>query len=251
MLPASFAQQRMWFLERFEGGAALYNVPAVDRLRGPLDVDALERALERADRAARVAAHGVHARDGVPHQVDPAGAAVHRWTVDLSDDPDAEERGAGDRLATGSRRPSTSPRTTLFRVVAREARRGRPHPVADAPSHRHRRVVDGSAESRARRRCTPGLRRGPRGRAARSSDSSTPTTRSGSSSGWRAEAWTSSSTTGGRSSRVRHRCSSCPPTTPAPPGRASGARRSATMLPLSLLERRPSAGRARAGDACS
>ncbi|HSP79793.1 MAG TPA: amino acid adenylation domain-containing protein, partial [Myxococcaceae bacterium] len=44
-LPLSFSQQRMWFLEQFEPGGFSYNVPMATRLRGPLDVAALERSL--------------------------------------------------------------------------------------------------------------------------------------------------------------------------------------------------------------
>ncbi|HSP80286.1 MAG TPA: amino acid adenylation domain-containing protein, partial [Myxococcaceae bacterium] len=44
-LPLSFAQQRLWFLDRLQPGSAFYNVPAVVRLEGPLDVEALERGL--------------------------------------------------------------------------------------------------------------------------------------------------------------------------------------------------------------
>src|SRR5206468_2988734 len=43
--PASFAQERLWFLDRLEPGGAFYNVPTALRLRGPLHVPALERAL--------------------------------------------------------------------------------------------------------------------------------------------------------------------------------------------------------------
>ncbi|WP_143664682.1 non-ribosomal peptide synthetase, partial [Streptomyces sp. NRRL B-24572] len=51
-LPASFAQQRLWFLNQFEGeGSATYNVPVALRLTGTLDRDALQTAL--ADLVAR------------------------------------------------------------------------------------------------------------------------------------------------------------------------------------------------------
>ncbi|HEY0016583.1 MAG TPA: condensation domain-containing protein, partial [Longimicrobium sp.] len=43
--PLSFSQRRLWFLDRMEPGNAFYNVPSALRLRGALDVPALERAL--------------------------------------------------------------------------------------------------------------------------------------------------------------------------------------------------------------
>src|SRR5689334_2827281 len=44
-LPLSFAQQRLWFLHEFQGGAAEYNSALALRLTGPLDVAALTAAL--------------------------------------------------------------------------------------------------------------------------------------------------------------------------------------------------------------
>ena len=45
-VPLSFAQSRMWFLNRFEGGVATYNMPTAFRVSGPLDVEALGAALD-------------------------------------------------------------------------------------------------------------------------------------------------------------------------------------------------------------
>ncbi len=43
-IPLSFAQQRLWFLNRLEPGSPAYNMPAAFRLEGLLDVPALERS---------------------------------------------------------------------------------------------------------------------------------------------------------------------------------------------------------------
>ncbi len=49
--PLSFAQQRLWFVDRLDGANAAYNEVRGARIRGPLDTAALERALN--DVAAR------------------------------------------------------------------------------------------------------------------------------------------------------------------------------------------------------
>ncbi|MDQ2693850.1 MAG: AMP-binding protein, partial [Pseudomonadota bacterium] len=45
-LPVSFAQQRLWFLDQLEGPSATYNIAAALRLRGALNLPALERSLK-------------------------------------------------------------------------------------------------------------------------------------------------------------------------------------------------------------
>ncbi len=44
-LPLSFSQQRAWFLEQLQPGCPLHNIPGGWHLRGPLDVEALRRAI--------------------------------------------------------------------------------------------------------------------------------------------------------------------------------------------------------------
>ncbi|HEX9939135.1 MAG TPA: amino acid adenylation domain-containing protein, partial [Longimicrobium sp.] len=45
-LPLSFAQQRLWFMDRMEGTGSAYHIPTRMRLKGELDRDALVRALD-------------------------------------------------------------------------------------------------------------------------------------------------------------------------------------------------------------
>ncbi|MGV9860986.1 condensation domain-containing protein, partial [Gordonia sp. NPDC003425] len=89
-IPLSFAQSRMWFINRFEPGTATYNIPALLRLRGPLDIDALRHAMVDVVARHEILRTTFPAVDGAPVQViHPA----HRVTTDLDfavvDDEDA------------------------------------------------------------------------------------------------------------------------------------------------------------------
>ena len=46
VFPASFAQQRLWFLDQLEGASAVYNLKMALRLSGRLDHDSLQRAVD-------------------------------------------------------------------------------------------------------------------------------------------------------------------------------------------------------------
>ncbi|MFD1273325.1 phosphopantetheine-binding protein [Streptomyces kaempferi] len=45
-LPASYGQERLWFLDQLEGDTGAYNSTTVVRMRGPLDTEALSATLD-------------------------------------------------------------------------------------------------------------------------------------------------------------------------------------------------------------
>jgi amino acid adenylation domain-containing protein len=66
--PLSFAQERLWFLDRFDPDNPAYVIPSSLRLRGRLDVPALERALAEVIRRHEVLRATFHEEAGRPVQ---------------------------------------------------------------------------------------------------------------------------------------------------------------------------------------
>ncbi|WP_142281688.1 non-ribosomal peptide synthase/polyketide synthase, partial [Mycobacterium kyorinense] len=82
VIPLSYAQSRLWFLDQLHGPSPVYNMSAALRLRGPLDADAFGAAL--ADVVARHESLRTRfaAPDGIPQQlVVPAEQVDLNWQV--------------------------------------------------------------------------------------------------------------------------------------------------------------------------
>src|SRR5437660_11337488 len=69
VIPASFAQQRLWFLDKLEPGSAAYNLHAAISLSGRLDLEALVRTLNEVVRRHEALRTCFAAGEGEPVQV--------------------------------------------------------------------------------------------------------------------------------------------------------------------------------------
>jgi len=69
VFPASFAQQRLWFLNQLEPRSPAYNIPAAVRLEGWLNLEALERSLHEVVRRHESLRTTFAVADGQPVQV--------------------------------------------------------------------------------------------------------------------------------------------------------------------------------------
>ncbi|MTE17476.1 amino acid adenylation domain-containing protein [Nocardia aurantiaca] len=81
-IPLSYAQQRMWFLNRLEPGSAAYSIPIVLRLSGQLNLDALRAAIADVLNRHEVLRTVYPYAEGEPSQVIlPAAEAIAPITI--------------------------------------------------------------------------------------------------------------------------------------------------------------------------
>ena len=117
-IPLSFAQQRLWFLDKLEPGSPAYNIPAAVRLRGRLDSTTLHRSLATVVRRHEALRTTFGAEGGRPFQRISPDVPLPWRRVDLRGIPDAEREAALSALAGEEARGAFDLATgPLFRIV--------------------------------------------------------------------------------------------------------------------------------------
>ncbi|HVI44818.1 MAG TPA: non-ribosomal peptide synthase/polyketide synthase [Chitinophaga sp.] len=82
-IPLSYSQERLWFIDQLEGSVH-YHVPRVLRLKGDLDMQAFERAMQTIVDRHEILRTIIEQEDGVPYQriMQPGG-----WKLTVTDNP--------------------------------------------------------------------------------------------------------------------------------------------------------------------
>jgi amino acid adenylation domain-containing protein len=106
VFPASYSQQRLWFLDQLQPGSGAYNVPTAARLQGPLDAGVLGRALNEVIARHESLRTTFGSEAGVPVQVVTPALSIPLPVEDLSALPaDARDAGLAKMLAEAASVP--------------------------------------------------------------------------------------------------------------------------------------------------
>lgn len=97
--PASFAQERLWFLHQFDPNSPFYNEPGAVRLQGALDVAALEQSLNEIVRRHETLRTTFEMVEGQLLQVIATMLALTLPVVDLREVPKARQQVEVEQLA--------------------------------------------------------------------------------------------------------------------------------------------------------
>src|ERR1700693_1463927 len=117
-LPASFAQDRLWFLDQLEPGTAAYNLVRAFRISGPLNIDALTSAIAAVVRRHESLRTVFESVDGLACQVVLPEVMVKVPVLNLTDLPEGERKAAALRIASEEgKKPFDLTRGPLLRSV--------------------------------------------------------------------------------------------------------------------------------------
>ncbi|MBK5268559.1 MAG: amino acid adenylation domain-containing protein [Acidimicrobiia bacterium] len=123
--PLSSAQLRLWVLDRMYPGSANYSITKIHRLRGPLDIEILQRACDLMATRHEILRTRYVATDGEPIQVVDAPGPIRFVVIDLGEragDRQAEAARIGQEEAAHSFDLASEPvwRTTIVRISSEE-----------------------------------------------------------------------------------------------------------------------------------
>ena len=154
--PLSFAQQRLWLLDRLMPPGSVYNIEHVLRLSGELDHRGAARRLERDWCAGtRCLRTRFGMQDGQPVQVIAPELRIALAIEDLRNSRRrARGRGAATRAGGGRTAPFDLGRGPAHPGAAVPSGAFRALVAAHPASHRHRRLVIGRAQRASSRHCT-------------------------------------------------------------------------------------------------
>ena len=115
--PLSFAQERLWFIDRFQPGGFAYNITGGIRMQGPLDVAVLERSLGEVVHRHEPLRTVFAAVDGQPVQVVTPYGQFSLPILDVEPRPEGVRlKGVEGRLVEEGRRPFDLAEGPLFRA---------------------------------------------------------------------------------------------------------------------------------------
>lgn len=98
LVPASFAQQRIWFLEQLEPGTATYNMPMALRITGKLHILAFEQSISEIVRRHEALRTTFDDVDGKPIQHIHDAQPVPLPVLDLRDYPETQRMAEASQL---------------------------------------------------------------------------------------------------------------------------------------------------------
>jgi hypothetical protein len=117
--PLSFAQERLWFLDRLIREKAIYNIPAAVRLAGQLNLEALKQSINEIRRRHETLRTTFSDVGGQPVQIIGPPEPLPLALKDLSGLPEAEREKEARRLVDGeAREPFDLARGPLLRIQA-------------------------------------------------------------------------------------------------------------------------------------
>lgn len=117
-LQLSFAQERLWFLNRLQPGTPFYNSPTAVRLFGTLDIQALERSLEEVARRHEVLRTSFPTVDGRPTLLISPAQTMSLSVIDINGVPALERETRARQLINEEvMRPFDLERGPLWRAA--------------------------------------------------------------------------------------------------------------------------------------